>query len=855
MFSVDYIEAKARRARRFRYNAISRYLLIFMGVPGMAGAGLYVNPSFLADDVSAVADLDSLVNGAEQPPGEYQVDIYLNNEFLQSQKVTFVAGAHGELQPTFTMKELDALGVNRALLTQGNEAEATRQPLVAVIAEATSEFDASQQKLTLTIPQKYIQRQARDSVSPELWDNGITALMLNYDASVNKATGDSNDDSYFLNLQSGFNLGAWRLRDYSTLQYEHQDNGEVEKSWEHINTYVQRPLPAIDSMMTLGENYTKGDLFDTVNLTGMQLNSDDNMLPDSQRGFAPTIHGIARSNAQVTVQQNGYTLYQTSVPPGAFELDDLYPTSDSGDLTVTVKESDGSESHFTVPYSAVPALQREGHVSYSVAAGRYKPHSSEQRAPDLVQSTLYWGGPHGITPYGGMQLSDRYQSLAAGLGLNLGEFGGISFDATHASSVLADGSRHKGYSFRFLYSRTLETLGTRLQLTGYRYSTQGFYSFEDTTWKKMQGEWSSSDDDTQQWDLNDHKRGRLQVSLTQPLNDYGSLFVSASEQNYWQSDRKDRSVQWGYSTNWRDINVNLAYSQNRTDGQNDDRQISLNVSLPLSDWLSPASKMPTQGTQNHAWASVSSSQDSNGHSSQNLSLNGDAMEGKLNYSVMQGIEDQKAQSQGASVNYKGAKGEVKTGWNRDQHNSHLNMEMSGGVVVHSHGVTFSQHLADTNILVAAPGGDGLEIENAAGVSTDSRGYAVMPGASVYHHNRVALRTDKMGNDVDVEENVADVVPTEGAIVEARFNARKGRRALVTLTWHGKPVPFGATITLMSDSHSTLAGEDGAVYFTGLPEKGTLSASWGQGASAQCKAHFTLSDQASQPVSEITIPCE
>ncbi|MDI5829478.1 fimbria/pilus outer membrane usher protein, partial [Salmonella enterica subsp. enterica serovar Kentucky] len=40
------------------------------------------------------------------------------------------------------------------------------------------------------------------------------------------------------------------------------------------------------------------------------------MQPNSQRGYAPTIRGIARSNAQVIVRQNGYIAYQTAVSPG-----------------------------------------------------------------------------------------------------------------------------------------------------------------------------------------------------------------------------------------------------------------------------------------------------------------------------------------------------------------------------------------------------------------------------------------------------------------------------------------------------------------------------------------------------------
>ncbi|WP_163613906.1 fimbria/pilus outer membrane usher protein, partial [Klebsiella variicola] len=73
----------------------------------------------------------------------------------------------------------------------------------------------------------------------------------------------------------------------------------------------------------------------------------DNMLPDSEKGFAPTIRGIAKGNARVIIRQNGYKLYETYVSPGAFEINDLFPTSSSGDLDVTVLESDGSSQNYT----------------------------------------------------------------------------------------------------------------------------------------------------------------------------------------------------------------------------------------------------------------------------------------------------------------------------------------------------------------------------------------------------------------------------------------------------------------------------------------------------------------------------
>ena len=94
-------------------------------------------------------------------------------------------------------------------------------------------------------------------------------------------------------------------------------------------------------------------MFDAVGLRGLALKTDDNMLPASLSGYAPEVRGIARSNATVTVRQNGNIIYQTSVPPGAFVLKDLYPTS-SGAIRGHDPENDGSQTQYTLPYASVP---------------------------------------------------------------------------------------------------------------------------------------------------------------------------------------------------------------------------------------------------------------------------------------------------------------------------------------------------------------------------------------------------------------------------------------------------------------------------------------------------------------------
>jgi outer membrane usher protein len=91
-------------------------------------------------------------------------------------------------------------------------------------------------------------------------------------------------------------------------------------------------------------------------------------------------------------------------------------------------------------------------------------------------------------------------------------------------------------------------------------------------------------------------------------------------------------------------------------------------------------------------------------------------------------------------------------------------------------VTFSQPPGETNVLIKAPGARGVRIENQTGVKTDWRGYAVIPYATVYRYNRIALDTLSMDNHTDVENNVSRVVPTQGALVRASFDTRIGVRA-------------------------------------------------------------------------------
>ena len=845
--------------------------------PSDASAEYFFNPAFLSSDPSAVADLSRFsTNG--QAPGVYRVDLWLNGAFVATRDITFTArNTASTAQPQaddtgltacLSAKALENLGVNlQAFPALTAEKTDSCIDIASIIPASSTTFDFEHQRLDISIPQAALRNSARGYIPPEQWDEGINALLLNYNftGSRSRDRGESNSTSksYFLGLNSGLNLGPWRLRDYSSWNYHNSDNSRSD-NWQHINTYVERAVIPLKGRLTLGDSYTPSDVFDSLPFRGAQIASDDNMLPDSLKGFAPTIRGIAKSNAQVTIKQNGYTIYQSYVPPGAFAISDLFPTSSSGDLSVEVKESDGSINSYSVPYSTVPVLQREGRVKYALTAAEYRSSSDQLDEVNFVQGSLIWGLSHGFTLYSGSQITNNYHSLAFGTGLNMGELGAISADVTHAKSTLADDSTHSGQSIRFLYAKSLNGLGTNFQLLGYRYSTSGFYSLDETAYKQMRGYTGDHEDnDTEQqnpwmdyYNLYYTKRGKVQFNISQQLGHAGSLFVTGSQQTYWHTDEKNTLLQVGFSGTIKNVSYSLSYNYNKSPGMSKSDEIyALNLSLPLSLWLRPQNDVSQK--HNYAYATYNISTDKKGETSQNAGINGTLLEdNNLSYSVQEGYSSQGTKSQGSSsLEYDSAYGNANVGYNYSGNGDYqqVNYGLSGGVIAHRNGITLSQPLGDTNVLIAAPGASNVKVENEPGIHTDWRGYAVVPYASSYHLNRMALDINSLADDMDIDDAVTNVVPTRGAVVRATFKARPGTRALMTLTHRGKPVPFGAMVSRDDNGSDTIVGEDGEVYLSGLSPAGTLKIQWGEGSDKQCSVKYQL-PESKQPLLRLKTEC-
>ena len=118
-----------------------------------------------------------------------------------------------------------------------------------------------------------------------------------FTAGNNRGKGENGSDqrSEFLNLRPGLNLGAWRFRNYSTNKTS--GDGDAESQFSSVYTYAQRDIIALGGNVTFGQSSSPSDVFDSISYTGAQIASDDDMLPDSMKGFAPVIRGTAHSNA------------------------------------------------------------------------------------------------------------------------------------------------------------------------------------------------------------------------------------------------------------------------------------------------------------------------------------------------------------------------------------------------------------------------------------------------------------------------------------------------------------------------------------------------------------------------------
>lgn len=801
---------------------------------GQAAAREYAFDAALLDGAGQNVDV-SLFERGGQLPGTYPVDIRLNGERVDTRDVVFAQGkdATGKLVlvPCLSPALLSRYGVKTEDFPALSGVEKPEEGCVdlTIIPQTRVDYDFNSQILNLLIPQVSLRPRLQGIAPESLWDDGVPALLLNWQANTSRTEisgggGGKKNDTTYVQLQPGANLGAWRLRNASTWQ-----KSQGKATWQSAYTYAERGLGSIKSRITLGERSTPADIFDSVPFRGAMLNSDESMVPAGQYSYAPVVRGIARTQARVEVKQNGYTLYNSMVAPGPFALTDLTPTGSGGDLEVTVHETDGRNQVFIIPYQTPAIALREGYLQYSLMAGQYRPADKSVDNPMIYQATAMYGLPWNLTAYTGAQLTEHYQAGSLGLGISLGDWGAFSVDSTETRGQRRNEETERGRTWRARYSKQVVSTNTTFTLASYQYASTGYSTLSDVLDSRR-------DQSDRQWaSSNDRRRTRTALTVSQALNDWGYLTLTGSRETYWNRPGHNDSLNAGYSIGLDGMTVSLNWSENKnTDSggnQRKDRVASLWLSVPLERWLGG-------GTT----ASYRYTTPSEGSDSHEMGLNGRAFDRRLYWDVRQRYRpdavNNDRNNSALRMSWNGSYGQTGASYSQSRSMRQMGADAAGGVVVHPNGVTFGQPLGDTVALIEAPGASDVAVGGWPGVRTDWRGYTTLSYLSPYQENSISLNPAELPPDAEITQTDTKVVPTRGAVIPAKFATRIGGRALMTLMrTDGTAVPYGALATLVGQGVGAgVVGEGGQVYLTGLPEQGQMSVRWSGG---QCRVTYTL----------------
>jgi outer membrane usher protein FimD/PapC len=805
-----------------RLIAVCISLALMPCVTNVYGAGQEIefNTAVLDSDDQANIDLSHFSRSGYIMPGTYSMVVHVNKSVLPEQQVTFYTpdddpkGSEACLSPAL-VGQLGLKPQYSDALTWLRGGECLRRdslPGVEILA------DLGKSALYISVPQAYLEYTAENWDPPSRWDDGIPGILFDYNVNARTQKQQAQGkDSYNLsgNGTAGANMGPWRLRADWQARLDHttgSGNGSQEK-FEWSRYYAYRALPLLRSQLTLGENYLNSGMFDSFRFMGASLNSDDNMLPPNLRGYAPEVTGVAKTNAKVTISQQGRVLYETQVAAGPFRIQDINDAV-SGELDVRVEEQDGSEQTFTVNTANIPYLTRPGSVRFKTAVGRPDDTDHSVNGPLFATGEFSWGVSNGWSLYGGALTSSDYTALSSGIGRDLMVLGAISFDVTQSlAKIPQEDETLSGRSYRVSYSKRFEELDSQVTFAGYRFSEREFMSMSEFL------EARRSDDYTR----GGGSKEMYTISLSKSFRDWGlSGYLNYNHQTYWDKADTERYSLMLSKTfdvgDWRNISMSLSAYRNQNNGITDDGAY-LSVSVPWGN----SGRVGYNATVNRDDVTQYASYYDRLNDRDTYQVSGGSSRSGVNVSGFLTHEGDQAKVN-ANASY------------QEGRYSSLALSAQGGMTLtpeggalHRTGINGgTRMLLDTNGVADVP-----VKGNGSNTASNMFGKAVVSGVSHYYPSKVRIDLNELGENAEAKTSVVQGTLTEGAIGYRKFEIVGGAKAMAVIRLaDGSIPPFGATTMNRHNQETGLVTNDGEVYLSGINTGETMTVNWG--GIAQCE---------------------
>lgn len=726
----------------------------------------------------------SLFNEGGNPPGRYMTTITLNGKEVDKRELDFKNGVNNKLETCILDKDLVKYNVKKSSIDNYSDNacfDFKKNNMTSMT------FDFYNKNLSLYFPDKDIDSDDGSYAPKTLWDEGVNAFLLDYQYNINNTEDKRTSNKYqssSLIMQPKLSLNGWILNNMLTWNKSFNEQG----GWESNYLTLSKGIYSINSRLSIGKLYTPSDVFDSSNIDGMMLSSDDNMIPLSQRDFVPTVTGSATSQSTVEVYQGSNLVAKQVVNAGNFEINQFTYLINGVDLKVIVHGSDGTTQVFYVPYITPAIAIHEGHLKYNVSVGRSKSKDN------LIQTSAIYGLPYGVTTLSGAILSKNYKSVAAGMGYMAGRLGAISF-TTKIANVTNQMKKQKINSFDISYNNIIGE-GFSMFITQKINGKKGFYNINDI-------------DSETRTSLIPLKKS-TSLLLSKSIDDFGVFSLNGVIS---EDIRKNKSRSYGvsfYTTIFNRANLNVGiyrnnsefrcYERNRKQSQNN---FTISISIPF-------------GGNTLSYQYNKTSQD-DGQSV--VGFNGSYLEDRFNLSMNASSENGRNNKTVSAIgDYKNPIGNVSFSGTEGSQYSAYGFSTQGRALFYSGGLVFGQQQGSTIAIVDTNNINDVGVGFMPGVYTNFMGKTLYGYLSPYQSNLISINPLTLANDVSSEITTVPVIPTEGAVVVAKFNTKAGVDVVFDIIQeNGRPIPFGSVASFSTAKsteniiNSGIVGENGRLF--------------------------------------------
>lgn len=646
--------------------------------------------------------------------------------------------------------------------------------------------DPGRQELHLVIPADAVD--TREFLRGDFLEGGV-AGMFNYDLGANtvRMHGVSRT-TWSGSTEAGFNAGGWVVRSRQNISGD-----GVQQRLRVLDAYAQRSLPASRRLLQAGDVYVANPLFPGTSVTGVQLIPEP-ALAAIDAGPTSYVEGIASSEARVEIYQGGRLVHSTLVPAGPFSLGDFRPLDSLTDLEVVVHEQEG-ERRFRVPAARLTRapLTQPGST---FAAGRLR---SFQAGPGADSTFVSLSGAWRVAGSSavvsaGAQSSEHLHALA--IGVDAAASGTYKARLGLRSTGSMDTRRHvRGASHDLRLSIQRERISIDV---GAARRTQGYRTLYDAPREHDRAGLG----DRPKWELS----GGAGMS-SEALGAFGVTW--STRRNFNGGHNSGVAASWSRRIGRGTLALTLESRQSSTQWRRGNgRAIQASWSLPLDGGQLRGTVRQRDGAR----------------------MVGVDMSRRMNprfdwrASAVQQADGGEGPRLSAGGQWQGHQARVGLSGTHERRNSMVNASVSGGLVMHRRGVTFSPFkVQDTFGIVQVGDQAGVRLSTGAGDAwTDRHGRVVVPRLLPYADTRIQVDGRTLPRGMDLDNGSRTVRAARGAVSFTRMETKSRRGVLVQiLDSNGQPLAKGAAV--LRDGHylTALVGL-GQLFLDDYQPGGTLT---------------------------------